>query len=215
MSNWSDKTKTLLIAVDNAITDFVLNSWQSGSPEKVANAWKAFIISESDDSAAQGYGKRSPRPVDARGFRDVDFFLGENIAFINSLGESDSKLRTRIHLDVANLVQYFAPWDWEENAPKARGYVGADGLVRGTNVNAIRFRVLDEQATLEKRIADAKTEAVIKAADDYAESLGESVSRGTTESIKVLYENNKTIFLAGAGLAALAGVYLIFSRGGE
>jgi hypothetical protein len=201
---WSEKTKNALIATDNAITDFVVKDWQNGTPEKLARAWANFINLEIADSEALGYGRRYWLQDQARGYRDFQYFGGGNAAFLNALGKEDLLLRERVYLDVITLVNYFAPWDWEENKPKPRGYVGADGLAKTAPVNKIRFRVLDEQATIESKVAENQSAIIKDKVDAIAQSLGFDVSRGTAENLKAIFSRNVFVILGGAGL--LVGV---------
>ena len=79
---WSEKTKEKLIAVDKAIENFVTKNWQGGSVEPVANAWSDFVLAESFDSDAQGFGKKPITRDINRGYRDYPFFNGTNLDFL-------------------------------------------------------------------------------------------------------------------------------------
>jgi hypothetical protein len=197
---WSEKTKNALIATDNAITDFVVKGWQTWTPEKIVAAWTNFVNLETADSEALGYGKRSWTQNQTRGYRDYPYFNGGSTAFLTAMNKNDLALRERIYLDMGTLVNYFAPWDWEENQPKPRGYVGADGLAKTAPINKIRFRVLDEQATIESKVAENQSAIVKEKVDAIAQSLGFDVSRGTAENLKAVFSRNIFVILGGAGL---------------
>lgn len=211
---WSEKTKLALIAVDQAITDFVLKEWQSGSPEKISRLWAAFVELEAQDASNQGYGRRAWVQSLSRGFRDYPYYNGGSIDFLKSLSAGDSMARSEVYSDVGLLLNYFAPWEWESDTPKPRGFVGADGITKSAAVNKIRFRVLDEQASLDTKIAEAQAVAVKEKVGELAQSLGVDTSRSTGEVLSDIYQKNSLIILGGGAVLVAALGFAIFKGRG-
>lgn len=207
---WSEKTKNSLIAVDDAITRFVLEKWQYGMPVEVSNAWVNFVKAEAEDLGSQGFAKKNWVQNAARGFRDIPYTLVSDVSYMKSLSKENSDLRARIYNDVGVLLQNFAPWDMDDGKELPRKYVDENGLMSSPNANRIRFRVLDEQASIDKQIAEKNLSDIEKKAKEKAAELGIDISQSAADIIKNIYAKNTGLFIAGGVGILVAIMYFAY-----